>query len=386
MGGCRSDKTIIPYEKIDLTVEHKPISGSNAYRRYVRLADKAQKASIVGLDARPTAGNRRKELKVMQPLLNELSSACLSNISFEYSPVGPFEKSPYREGWLRIGRSLVWLVEELVAGGKIAEAARWVVVATVFGVDLGGGTMSDASLGYEIIDGTRAALSSHLPKLSATELGALRNGLSRALDRMPNAITTINNESIKMLAAIKIIQDAHKEHKLSALSEKFYGKSRTAIVSIEKFNDERRSDFFKALLEEQKNVSTQLLALSANPGSERGTVSMGVSGEERTIAENFFYTGDAWMRMRDRALARTRLFVLTTSLILTTRSQGRSPESLDSFPEQLTRDPYTGRPLGYISLGTDYILYSFGTDGKDDRGDTNVKRLEPDLRLEDAPL
>lgn len=384
--GCSSKEPKIPYENIDVTAPRKASSASSAFDAYTRLAKRAEKSSIVGLDARDTRGNRSKEIRAMRPILDDLSIAVRGPCQFGYATIAPFEQAPYRGGWLRIGRALKWQIEDLVDKDRLLEACRWAIVATKFGFDLCGGTMSDATLGFEIANDARAAVAGSLGALSSQELLEIGGSIRAALDRLPEARTTIEHEGLQMLAAVKLIQDAHREAKLEALSKQFYGKSRKAIEALETFDDQQRSEFFKSLLEEQKNVVTQLLEVAYEPGATRREITSSLSGEEKAIAENFFYTGMAWMRARDHCIARTRLFALTSFVAAAAKSTGTAPESVASYGVSLDSDPFTGRNIGYISLGRDFILYSFGEDGKDDRGDTDSDRRSPDLRLEDAPL
>ncbi len=384
--GCSKGEPTVPYEKIDLTVKTKATNGPNAFDRYTSLATRAQRTSTLSLDARSTQGNRKRDLREMRPILDDLSSGTLRQCSFKYVAMAPFERAPYREGWLKIGRSMVWQIEELVGQGKVLEASRWVVVATVFGLDLSGGTMSDASLGYQIANDARGALAGEMYRLSVGELTELGNGIQRALDRMPDDEMTISHEGVQILAAIKLIQDAHKDGTLVDLAHQFYGNSRSAIKTIANFDMDQRQEFFRSLIVEQKHVVGQLVEMCKSAGSHRGALEAGLSGEEKVIAENFFYNGNAWMAKRDSTVARTRMFALTARILAQAKASGKAPDTLDGFQKPLAVDPYTALTLGYIALGKDFVLYSYGEDGKDDRGDTDSKRTWPDLRLEEAPL
>lgn len=322
----------------------------------------------------------------MMGVFQDLARATRDECAFKYSPIAPFERVPFREGWIKIARALTWYIEDLAAQGRTMEAARWTIVATTFGLDLCGGTMSDATLGYEIANDARAVIAGSLTSLSASELNELGTGIARALDRMPRAETTIANESVQMLTAIKLIQSSHQNGTLDALAKSFYGRSRAAIASLSKFDDQKRSVFFRSLLNEQVRVVERLVDDASQPGAMRGELVSSLSGEGKVLAEDFFYGGDSWLRLRDKSLARTRLLALTAFVIATAQSSGKAPESLDEIRTGLDLDPYTNKKMGYIPLGRDFIMYSFGEDGKDDRGDSDSKRLSPDIRLEDAPL
>ena len=65
---------------------------------------------------------------------------------------------------------------------------------------------------------------------------------------------------------------------------------------------------------------------------------------------------------------------------------GAAPQDLAGINPALCVDPYTNHELGYVPRDRGYLVYSYGIDGRDDRGDTDGERTSPDVLLEDAIL
>ena len=383
--GCQRKPEPVPYAQISTESEQTAtLSGPNAFDRYASLADEAAKGSTVPLDARDTPGTRKKVLEQLGGCLDRLAGATKLPCAFKFSTVGPFEARPHQEGWLQLGRAMVWKIEKCADDGDWLAASRWTAAALAFGFDLGGGSMSDSSLGYGIADGARAAIAPFLSTMPQDALAELNDGAAVALSRCPDASVTIENEGRLMLAAVQALQDAHKEGKITEFAARLYGPSRTSVLELQKLDDEDRGAFFRSLLDEEARTVEQLEQRSQTPGAKRGSISASLSGDARKIADQFFSAGEPWLRLRDRAVARTRLLYVTTSLCRYRSEHGALPKDLTLVSEEGRTDPYTGLPFGYLALGQEFVVYSCGIDGKDDRGDTDAARTEPDLLLEDS--
>jgi hypothetical protein len=380
--GCRERPQPVPYLDVRVPSERHASAGPNAFGAYANLAERAAERADLSLDALDTPGNRRKALQEMGPLLLELSSATRLPSAFAFQPVGPFDPRPHQTGWLHLSRALVWRVEQAVEEGEWEQAAQWTVVATCFGADLAGGAVSDATLGYGVMDGARRAIAPYVATLPSSALEALVAGTENAIRRMPDPLVTIENESALMLAAVRDLQDAHREGRTKQFAERLYGDAREAALKFGALEGAERNAFVQSLLDAQADVAGQLRERALVPGATRGDVVIELEGGAGTIARHFFTAGGAWLSVRDLTLARTRLLYLTALIHKTLDRTGAAIPGLDDVDPQLATDPYTGMPMGYLALGQDFVVYSYGTDGKDDRGDTDSRRESPDLLLE----
>ena len=91
---------------------------------------------------------------------------------------------------------------------------------------------------------------------------------------------------------------------------------------------------------------------------------------------------------RDWNLAKMRLLICDLAVRAYTLEQGRNPAKLaDLVPEYLgevPKDPFSGAELVYRLTSTGYLLYSVGTDRKDDGGKSCGRREEVgDILLDD---
>lgn len=384
--GCGGRDEQAPYVEVHVPRRAVASNGPNAYGAYANVAERAEQRGRLPLDARDTPGNRSKAIAEMDSLLQELSSATNLPCTFLFEPVGPFDERPHQTGWLHLGRALVWRVEQAVEDGEWDAAAQWTVVATVFGLDLGGGSVSDATLGYGVVDGARRAIAPYVATLPPSALRTLAEGTQRALARLPDPEATIDNESSLMYTAVRSLQDAHADGKVDEFARRLYGESRSAVERFGKLKGEERNAFVRSLIESAQTVMEQLKLRARVGGAKRGPLEIELAGDAGDFAKQFFTAGGPWLSVRDLTVARTRLLCLTAAIHRHVDQTGSAPPSLDAFSEGLRSDPYTGMSMGYLPLGQDFIVYSYGLDGKDDRGDTDSQRMAPDIRLEEATL
>jgi hypothetical protein len=384
--GCGGGDEPVP--PIDVPVPRRAVAsnGPNAFGTYANVASRAEDRATVSLDVRDTPGNRRKAIAEMDGLLQELSSATNLPCTFLFQPVGPFEERPHHTGWLHLGRALVWRIEQCVEEGQWDAAAQWTVVATVFGLDLGGGSISDATLGYGVVDGARRALAPYVATLPQSSLRVLTEGTQRALRRLPDADVTIDNESTMMLTAVRALQDAHSAGETAEFAMKLYGDSREATKRFGKLKGNEQNAFVQSLIDEAQSMTEQLKQRALVGGAKRGQPELKTAGDAGIVAKQFLTAGAPWLSVRDLTVARTRLLCLTAAIHRQIDETGSAPQSIDEFDALLKSDPYTGISMGYLPLGQDFIVYSYGLDGKDDRGDTDSQRVSPDLRLEESAL
>jgi hypothetical protein len=384
--GCDKGGESVPYIDVQVPRKAARAGGANAFGAYANLAERARDRAKLGLDARDTPGNRRKALAELGPLLPELSAATQLKCTFLFEPVGPFDERPHQTGWLQLGRALVWRIEQAVEQGDWDDAAQWTVVATCFGTDLGGGSVSDATLGYGVMDGARRAIAPYVTTMPPSALRSLSDGMRRALNRLPDPGVTIDNESSLMLTAVRSLQSAHKSGKTDEFATQLFGASRDAVKAFGKLDGAERNAFVQSLIDEQESCVRQLRERAQAPGANRGLIESELTGGARLLADQYFSAGMPWLTVRDMTVTRTRLLYLTAYLCRSLDENGTSPSSLNRVPSELKVDPYTGLSMGYLSLGQDFVVYSYGIDGKDDRGDTDADRMKPDLLLEEAAL
>ena len=384
--GCDKGEESVPYIDVPVPATKVVVNGPNAYGGYANLAERAIGRAKLGLDARDTAGNRKRALAEVGPLLPELATATLLPSTFLFEPIGPFEERPHQMGWLHLGRALVWRVEQAVEEGDWGAAVHWTVVATTFGADLAGGSVSDATLGYGVMDGVRRAIAPYVSGLPDSALNTLAAGVSRALARMPDPTVTVAHEEALMLTAVGALQEAHKDGKTEDFAKKLYGESRESVRAFAKLRGVECTAFVQSLVESAQRMAQSLKTACIVPASTRTPVVFEGKGDTGAVAKQFFTAGIPWLGVRDLPLARTRLLYLTAYVCQRLRATGTAPDDLGGVEEDLKTDPYTGLLIGYVPLGRDFIVYSYGADGKDDRGDSDAERMRPDLLLEEAAL
>ena len=72
-----------------------------------------------------------------------------------------------------------------------------------------------------------------------------------------------------------------------------------------------------------------------------------------------------------RCRADTDALITTLALLRYKSDKGQFPEKLDElvsagYLKALRSDPFSGKPFAYKRVGEDFVLYSFGTNLKDD--------------------
>jgi len=189
-----------------------------------------------------------------------------------------------------------------------------------------------------------------------------------------------------MLTAVRALQDAHSAGEIGEFAKELYGDSREAAKRFGKTEGKERNAYVQSLIDEAQSVTEQLKQRALVGGAKRGQPEFKTDGDAGIIAKQFFTAGGPWLSVRDLTVARTRLLYLTVAIHRQIDETGSAPQSIDEFDALLKSDPYTGMSMGYLPLGQDFIVYSYGLDGKDDRGDTDSQRITPDLRLEDSAL
>jgi len=386
--GCSNKAPEIPYEQIDVPGPTRvTLSGRNAFDGYVSLAKDAARLDAIVRDTNNKGEVRRDAKAKIDTLLPQLAQVTNRRCQFIFEPTPPFGVRRNHIGWNALGEALVERVEDAVDESDWDSAVHWTVVATTFGFDLCGGSLRDSSLGFGVVNSVRKKIVSHLGELSGVQLNALSDGLAEALSRMPDGELTLEHEGYEMLLAMKTLQDAHKEGTLGEFADSFSGRSKRTVLSLEELDDAERSEFFRALVAERKSVLDQLVEQVNSAGAHRERINYSdESSSVKLMTAHFFSSGDPWLAQRDRTVARSRLFALSAAIKAYDARNGSVPRTLSEISKKLNVDPFTNDSFGYMSLGRGFKIYSYGSDGMDDRGDSNNDRLSPDLLLEDALL
>lgn len=388
--GC-SSSTPPPYPTYyEPETAYVPQKGtSNAFDAYALAALEAETSGKEYLTRVSfTPGMKASVIEKLSAPLSEVMKASNQSCTFEFRPYKPLEAPPYQQGWLLLGRAMAWKIESAVRNEEFPVAVSWTVAATRFGFDLTGGGTTDASLGLTIIDDARKAILPALPMMPAAELTRLSNGIAGALERRPKAETVILNEHKNMLAAVQYLQDAYQKRDFDHLRDTFGLDVREAVEYLQRLEgkkpDERVKYFddFKKLADRIRDRYIEMGSLSARQRTKLPEFDLRSQGAFWRFAKQFFTAPDAFFRLRDATIARTRLLAIESRLSALHKARIPFPPNLDVFSGDLKIDPYTGVPFAYRTEGSEYRLYSVGPNFIDDLGETNLSFNDPDLTLE----
>lgn len=360
------------------------------YAAYVQAADQVESAAEKYLaTVYFTPGKRDACLKLIGPALKTLSQASSRpELGWGFEPRSPLESPENVAAWRLLGRGLVWKIEAAVRESDYDTAVRCAVLATRFGLDLVGGSAMEGSLGLAICDEARRAISPALPKLPAEELSRLANGVGNILAKRPDLSDTIEHERLNLLAGVQQIQDAYRDEAWGQLIKGFGPDVRAAVDRLKEMKHKEPSSaitFFKGLADEAEQEARYYHKLAELPRARRGDVSKpdhDPGRPWRRFARHCTGTLRPLLDQYDSTLARTRLLVLEAELQKRARAGESFPRTLNQFGEELATDPYSGEPFPYRADGTDYRVYSVGSDLSDDGGQTDETFASPDVRLE----
>lgn len=387
LSGCRGSEP--PAYPVWSVQQSSPVSqpGShNGFALYVQAAQSAETVDQRYLTKTSfTPDPRRLALKSIEKALDSVVSGAKKQCQFEFVPTPPFQAPPFQKGWRLLGRGLVWKIEDACEAGDYDKAIRYLTVATKFGFDLCGGGATDASLGLAIADDARKAFVPYMGKLQNAQLIKLANGLSYALKNKPPMETTIANEERNMMAAIQYIQECYRSQKTDELLQNLgiWVKPATKYLEEMRRKDrEKRPAYFNGLAEDAKGEIALCTKLSAEPAELRKLPKNDNKEPWWRFNVAFFRTLRPLLDMNDITLARTRLFILQATLQPYARVGKAVPQKLEKVSQLAFVDPFTGRPFVYRAEGSDFDVYSVGSNFSDDGGETDDAYLAPDLRTE----
>ncbi|MGV3615521.1 MAG: hypothetical protein ACO1SV_09330 [Fimbriimonas sp.] len=366
---------------------YTPQSGSsNAFDAYA-LAAKDVEAKAGDLLDRVsfTPGQKTRVRGICEGAVRDVAAASRGTSEFRYVPRVPFSAAPFQRGWRLIGRSLRWQAEEAAAKGDYDRAIDAVLVATRFGFDLTGGGATDASLGFAIADEARLALTPHLDRMGAGQLGRLAKGLTEALQRKPSVAVVVENERQASRLAVQTLQDAYANRRLEEFEKQLGLGIREAVQYLrdQELEDARRYfEGYAAEAEAETDTLERRAKLPAALREKEPKTKLAAERPWRRFARHFVATARPLLDIDDRTTVRTRLLGLTASMLQRRKLKQAYPRNLDRLPSELTVDPFTGGPIRYVSDGVDFRVYSVGANLRDDGGDTDDAWLAPDLTLE----
>lgn len=365
-------------------------SPEGRYAGYVRAADQVEASAEKYLaTVFFTPGKREACLKLIGPALRTLSeTANRSELSWGAKATSPLETPDHVAAWGLLGRGLVWKIEHAVRESDHDAAVRCTILATKFGYDLLGGSAMEGSLGLAICNDARRAIAPALPRLSPEHLSRLANGMGNALQKRPPISQTLQHEGVNLLAGVQHVQNIYRDDNWGALVKGFGPDVRAATDRLREMKAKdpvAGIQFFKGLADEVEGEARYYLQLSEVPRARRGSVKKpdhDPGRPWRRFARHCSGTLRPLLDLYDDTLARTRLLVLEAELQKRARSGEPFPRDLRSFGDELSTDPFTGQPFPYRADGTDYRVYSVGSDLSDDGGQTDETFASPDIRLE----
>lgn len=368
-----------------------PESG-NAFDGYVLAAQQADEATARYRDRVSfTPGQRDAMIAACGPAVTTLRRSSRLPMDFRFSPTRPFTAPPHQRGWRALGRVLTWRVGMACAQGSYDAAIEDFLLATRFGFDLTGGGATDADLGLTIVNDARRALAPSLPAMGAGQLARLAQGVESAARRRPPMERMLTNERQNMLLAVQAVQDAYRDESLAEFAKRLGPEARDAVVYL---NDLRGKDpaervaYFQGFAEEvdlELAWLRQRLELSVRDREAESAPAYRELRPWRRFSRHFFRAPRPLLETNDATRARTRLLVLEAELLRRTKASGRAPARVPTDLVRWNVDPFTGRPFVYRAEGKQFLIYSVGSDLKDDGGATDETFSAPDLRLERNP-
>lgn len=293
-----------------------------------------------------------------------------------------------------LSRVLRWQIDRAATVGQLDEAVRLGVLGIEFGFSLIRGTPRMHSLGYQIAAESRAGVAPLLPQLNPGQLRKLSNAGKAALavewseesllaemernTRQAEELVLRNDE-----AGLKQLLGPDAKDFLSALRGIGGGAKQAALFG--RLREQARWEIWR--LRTALDMPAQARGPFWNP-KERTPEQRKlwppspVEGKFYRFARHLTGFAKSLADLRDEAVARTRLLVLDAEIQRRKRLGIGLPADLDGFTPPLNLDPYSGQPFVLNSDGTDYQLFSVGTDFVDNGGETNETFAAPDLTVE----
>lgn len=362
-------------------------TSDNAYDLYVQAAGQIEASAKKYLDRVTfTPGQRDAVGKLSEAPLAVLAKASKLKSQFRFTPVSPDRAPENQRGWRLLGRALAWRIESAVSRKDFDPAISDLAVATKFGFDLCDGGATDIALGAATVDEARRAFLPALADLSAKQCNSLSSQLGAAVAGHDGLRTAAANERLQMLEDVQLVQDAYRADDFAALRRLLGNDGRDAVDTLQVMKQDdlrKRPKYFAGLAAEAETDAAYQLEAATKPTTLRGPEpTTDPRRPWRTFAKHFFHSMIPAMNEFDATLARTRLLVLEANIRRDMKTAGTPPADLSHFSADVSRDPYSGKPFVYAVSKDRFLLYSVGSNGIDDGGNTDETFSSPDLTLE----
>lgn len=388
LAGCRSHPEL-PYttwfeEPPRRTALESATAGFDAYLAAALQVQKDDELGVARVSFTP--GQRKEAMMNSAAALKRLRTACRGNIEWQFLPTKAFEPSPYRSGWLHLGRVLIWELEDAMQEERIGDIVSLTQDTSRFASDLMSGDALDADLGLTLYDQLRKTLAQRFREYPGGTLNALAESLAEnAPDRIGlNAM--LDNERENMRAGVQFVQDAYRKRDWKTLEQRFGGGTEPAIKALQDMarkDGDERIRYFEAFAREADSEIVAARDRLAKPLIEWGEWPTPEGSRPwRRFSKQLFHAPRPVLTRYTVTLARHRLLVLECRLRAIVRANRAAPQDLSKFDEAMVKDPITGRPFRYSAAGVEFRLYSPGEDNVDNGGATNEEYRTPDLKLE----
>lgn len=375
-----------PVWSVQQTSPVTQLGSQNGFGKYVRAAEAAETVQPKYLNKTFfTPEPRQVVSKAISKALDDVVAGAKKHCQFEFVPTPPFDPPSHQKGWRLLGRGLVWKIEDACEAGDFDKAIIYLTVATKFGFDLCGGGATDASLGLAIADDARKAFVPYIGRLQNAQLAKLAAGLTYALKNKPSLEITIANEERNMMAAVQYVQESYRLNKTNELQKNLGIWVKPAVKYLEEMRPkdrEKRPAYFEGLAKDAKDEIAYCTKQAKLFGSFRQEPDDKEQKPWWRFSYAFFRTIRPLIDMTDVTVARTRLLIIQATLQQRPRLGKAAPATLDGFKKLISTDPFTGKPFIYHADGSDFDVYSVGSNFTDDGGETDDAFLTPDLRTE----
>lgn len=383
LAGCGS-KAPAPYPDwlANLPTESNP----NGFEAYEKLAGRAQSIAPQAVNRVSfTPGERAKLREQLAPVLSDLERANRGQAVMPVRLPRQIEDSRRQYAWMLVGRVLAWTIEDACSKQDWDRAVRWALAAHKFGVRLTGGGATESSLGWAIIEQSRRAIAPSLRQMPAASLTRLATGLSDILAKAPDRSLAMEHEGRHMLVAVQMVQEARQNRKYDHLRGPGMDDLREAVDYLERMPESERPKYFQGFADEAVATAQFFRQAAESPASHRSDITFPENAYRpwKRFSKHLFGNSFPALQIADLGLTRTRLLAATA--YLTAQAKAGKPVTVGrGLTLDIWIDPYSGEPFPSQVSGRDFSIYSVGSDGRDDGGDTDETNVSPDIRLEDG--
>ena len=330
--------------------------------------------------------------KLVHQQIVSLPALLNQSIEFAFQPQNPFKIDRTEQGLGFFGEHFAWRISDELSTGHINKAIQDFLTGVRYSQILLGGDIADAVLGDELMNRMRQSITPSLPLMGAGQLEQLSNGLAALLSQRPLRAITITNEQSEMMRTVDQIQKLCLRGSFSSLRKDIGPVAEPSIEALSLLPSVRSRagiSFFQGLAKDANTEGAWLTANGDLPSTKRQAPinfmkRQGKLAEWSTISAAMFSDGIAWLNLDDANLARMRLMTIYCQLLADVKTNHVAPQSIPQNLSQFDVDPYTGKPFFYVPTGAQFLLYSAGTNGLDDGGQTDSSFTTPDLFLENT--